>query len=185
MARSGKKTNNHTGSLNNSEPEFLVIGKLHKTYGLRGGIFFEILTDFPERLVQGKKVYIGDEKTVLSIKEIRQSGKKQVIYFKEYNRPDDLFIFRNQYVYVSVNQLPSLQVGEYYHHQLIGLKVFDQKKGYLGSLREVLATGANDVYIISNPDNPGNELLIPVLKSIIKEIDLSKKVMIVDLPEWL
>jgi len=185
MSRSGKKINNQTGSLIKSEPEFLVVGKLHKPHGLMGGMILEILTDFPDRLIQGKKVFIGDEKKELSIEEIRQSGKNWIVIFKEYGQPEDLSVLRNQYVFVPANQIPPLPEGEYYHHQLIGLSVFNHNKGYLGLLTEILATGANDVYVISNPDNPENELLIPVLKSIIKEVDLAENIMIVELPQWL
>jgi len=185
MVRTRRKKDDQTGSLFHSEPEFLVIGKLLKPYGLLGGMILKIMTDFPERIYKGKKVYIGNEKWEHSIKDVLQKGKSIIVLFEGYDQPEQLSGLINQLMYIPTRQLPSLPVGEYYHHQLIGLKVLDLNKNFLGILNEILSTGANDVYVIKDPDNPANELLLPALKSVILKVNLADHTMIVTPPQWL
>jgi len=91
--------------------------------------------------------------------------------------------FRNQYLYVRADELPPLPEGEYYHHQLLGLRVFDLQGNLLGVLSEILETGANDVYVVR--DEGGSEILLPVIEGVILEVDLGARRLIVNPPEWL
>ena len=74
------------------------------------------------------------------------------------------------------NPLPE---GQYYHHQIIGLKVLTQQGELLGTIIEILETGANDVFVI-RPSN-GREILIPDTDEVILQIDLDKGQMIIHL----
>lgn len=85
-------------------------------------------------------------------------------------------------VFTAVKDLPALPEGSYYHHQLIGLRVFDGSEE-LGVLAAIMETGANDVYIIDQED--GQELLIPAIPDVILKIDLENNRMEVHLLEGL
>jgi len=76
--------------------------------------------------------------------------------------------------------LPDLDDGSYYWVDIIGLSVFESDTNCLGVVDSVIPTGSNDVYVVKDGDK---EILIPALASVVKEIDLNKKTMIVDLPE--
>jgi len=78
---------------------------------------------------------------------------------------------------VDSQDLPELPEGEFYHHQLIGLQVFDPQGNEIGILQNILETGANDVYLIKNSD--AKEILIPALLDLIKKIDIENKTMII------
>ncbi|NLC29682.1 MAG: 16S rRNA processing protein RimM, partial [Chloroflexi bacterium] len=88
----------------------------------------------------------------------------------------------NLEVFNRIQDLPKLPKGQFYHHQLIGLKVW-QGDEYLGLLTEIMETGANDVYVIK--DDEGEELLIPAIPDVIKTIDLELGNMQVELLEGL
>jgi 16S rRNA processing protein RimM len=75
-----------------------------------------------------------------------------------------------------------LEEGLYYHHQLIGLNAVLEDGQVLGTVQDVLVTGANDVYVILNPE--GVEILLPAVNSVILDIDLKTKSMKVKPPEW-
>jgi 16S rRNA processing protein RimM len=75
-----------------------------------------------------------------------------------------------------------LEEDEYYEHQIVGMGVFEQDGTFLGKVTEVISTGANDVYVVVGPEG---ELLLPVIKSVILEIDLETDRMIVHLLEGL
>ena len=90
---------------------------------------------------------------------------------------------RNTLVFVRTADLPALPAGEYYFHQLIGLEAVDETLCHIGILKEILETGANDVYVILRDD--GAEELIPAIPQYVREIRLFEKKIILRLPEWL
>jgi 16S rRNA processing protein RimM len=143
----------------------------------------EALTDFPERLVAGKKVFLGAEYTPLVIESIRYHGKLLLVKFENLDYREDVDEFRNQYLHVPTEDRPPLAEGEYYHHQLIGMNVIDENGIHLGHIKSILETGANDVYIIHPLQGP--DILLPAIKSVIKEIDLNNNVMRVQIPPGL
>ena len=81
---------------------------------------------------------------------------------------------------VTREEAAPLAAGEFYTFDIIGLAVFDMEGNVLGTITEVLRTGANDVYQVRADD--GRELLIPALKSVVKEINLEQRRMFVDMP---
>ena len=168
---------NGTGSPNIGEPVYLTIGRLGKPHGLDGGIVFYVITDFPERLKKGKKVFIGESKLPVQIQSVKEHSRGLIFQFEEFNTIDEIEVFKSQYVYVDSQELPKLPEGEYYHHQLIGLQVFDPQGIEIGILQSILETGANDVYLIKNNDQ--KEILIPALLDLIKKIDIENKIMII------
>ena len=85
-------------------------------------------------------------------------------------------------VFVKISELPPLPEGEYYHHQLIDLKVVDLTGKELGTITEILETGANDVYLVT--DAEGHEMLLPAIQDVIIRVDLEKHEMQVNPPDW-
>lgn len=175
----------NSGLLENGKPEFLAIARISKPHGLKGEVSAEILTDFPERIVSGCIVFLGEELMRLEINTCRRAGKRILISFKDYISRDQIEVFRNKVLYIPGKELPELSNDEFYFHQLIGLEVENSKKEKIGILKEVIRTGANDVYVITTNDSNGKEILIPAIKAVVKEVDLESKKMIVELPEWL
>jgi 16S rRNA processing protein RimM len=90
---------------------------------------------------------------------------------------------RNQLVYVKTEDLPQLPDGEFYLHRIIGFQVIDEAGAVLGTLREILETGANDVYLVKAGQSE-EELLLPAIESVILDVNFEKREMIVRLPEW-
>jgi len=83
---------------------------------------------------------------------------------------------------VEAHSLPSLPEGHYYHHQIIGMQVYEEET-LLGEISEILATGANDVFVILQAD--GSERLIPNIPEVVLKIDLAENQMHVKLMEGL
>jgi 16S rRNA processing protein RimM len=173
----------NTGSLPLGEPVFLAVGYIRRPHGVRGEMLMDLLTDFPERLVPGKRLYLGEEHLPVQIRSVRPALQAVLIAFEEFEDRDQVAAFRNQYLYVRADELPPLPEGEYYHHQLLGLMVFDREGHSLGVLTEILETGANDVYVVR--DEQGREILLPVIEGVILEVDLETHRLIVNPPEWL
>lgn len=171
-----------TGSPGQGEPVYVAIGRIRKSHGVRGEMRMELLTDFPERLVAGRMIYLGEEHRPATIDSARLVDRGALIHIEGIDSPEEAGLFRNCLVYSQAEQLPSLPEGEYYHHQVLGLQVVDSGGKLLGILKEILETGANDVYVIKSEE--GAELLLPVIPDVILSVNLEKRQITVNPPEW-
>jgi 16S rRNA processing protein RimM len=160
------------GSPQKGEPVFLAVGKLRRPHGLHGEIIMDVLTDFPERLHRGDTLYVGTEYQPLRLRSHRWHSAALLVTFEGYDNPERAGELRNQWVYVTTADRPPLPEGEYYHHQLIGLKVISEQGEVLGKVTEILATGANDVYVVRA--EIGTEILIPAVDDFVRAIDLER-----------
>jgi 16S rRNA processing protein RimM len=154
------------------EPVYLAVGKLRHAHGVRGEIFMEILTDFPERFQPGTILFLDGGVKQLCLVRHRQHKDGLLMTFEGYTTPEEVGQFRNHIVFVKAADRPPLPDGEYYHHQLIGLQVISQDGLSIGKVSEILETGASDVLVVRS--DAGRETLIPMADEFIPAIDLSK-----------
>ncbi len=155
------------------EPEFLAVGKILRPHGVRGEMRFAMWTDFPERLSAGVRVYLGKDHHPAQIKSLRGHESEPLIAFEEFKDREEVGSLRNQVVYVRTADLPPLPEDEIYLHQLIGLRVIrDDDASLLGTIAEILETGANDVWVVRRDNGP--DLLIPDVESVVLKIDLGR-----------
>ncbi|MCU0485003.1 MAG: ribosome maturation factor RimM [Anaerolineales bacterium] len=160
------------GAAQPDQPAFLAIGKLRRPHGVRGEIIMEILTDFPERLRRGAVLYVGEAHQPVHLTSLRPNDKTLLVSLEGYTTPEAIGAFRNQIVYVTAADRPALPEGEYYHHQLIGLRVVTDDGRQLGVVREILETGANDVLVVR--PNMGAEILLPAIDPVILQVNLEQ-----------
>jgi 16S rRNA processing protein RimM len=172
-------TSTNPGSPATGEPVYLAVGLLRRTHGLRGDLLLEVYTDFPERLRPGTKILVGDAHQPLKITRRRPHNDGLILGFEGLATAEQAGVWRGQVAYVPAEDRPALPEGEYYHHQVIGLTVFDESGKELGVLAEIIETGANDVYVVK--PGAGNEILLPALKEVILAVDLPAKTMRVHL----
>ncbi|MFN2263581.1 MAG: ribosome maturation factor RimM [Anaerolineales bacterium] len=169
----GMQDDQLSGSSPPGEPEFLVVGKLGKPHGIHGEIVMDVYTDFPERLKPGVVVYIGPQFKPIQIVNRRTHSRGLILSFDGYQSREAVAALRNLLVQVPSTDRPALPNGEYYQHQLLGLKVIDDNGLELGWISAILETGANDVFVVK--DKEGSEVLIPDIESVILDIDLGGK----------
>lgn len=160
------------GSLESSEPVFLAVGKLRRPHGLNGEISMEIYTDFPERLVPGIQLFLGEDHLPIRLKTVREHQQLLLISLEGYHSREEVGNFRNHVVYVPLSNRPPLAEGEYYHHQLLGLEVYDESDRHLGKIIQILETGANDVFVIRSSNRA--DILLPYLDELVIGIDLEQ-----------
>jgi 16S rRNA processing protein RimM len=172
-----------TGSPPDGEPEYLVVGFLRRPHGVKGEILMDVHTDFPERLKTGMTLFVGDQYQPMVVANRRPHASGMLVRFRGIKSPDDAGLYRNTWVYVPTANRPPLPEGEYYHHQLIGLNVVTDENRDLGVLVDIIETGANDVYIVRDPD--GNETLLPAIPLVILDVKLADHQMRVHLLDGL
>jgi 16S rRNA processing protein RimM len=164
-------------------PVFLVVGKLRRPHGVQGEIQMEVVTDKPHHLTPGNTYFYGDEHTPLVLSSRRPHGALILVAFEGIDDRDQAARLTNQLLYITRASLPALPEGEYYHYQLEGLRAVLESGEVLGTLREVLETGSNDVFVVQDP--AGREILLPVVEGVILNVDLEKQTITVMPPEWL
>lgn len=167
------------GSPQQGEPVYLAVGLLRKPHGLRGDVLMEIYTDFPERIRPGTEILVGKSHQPLKITRRRPHNDGLILGFDGIDSPEQAGKYRGTLAYVPSEDRPALPAGEYYHHQVIGLTVSDETGRELGTLTEIIVTGANDVYVVHSAQ--GQDVLLPALKDVILNVDLSAKTMRVHL----
>ena len=164
---------NAAGSLLPGEPAFLAVGKLRHPHGVHGEILMEVLTDFPERLIPGAILYLSSGKDQLRLIKCRPHREGLLMTFEGFTIPEEISQFRNQIVFVKADDRPPLADGEYYQHQLINLHVTTDAGVPVGTVAEILETGASDVLVIRPESGP--EVLIPIVDAFIQSIDLTNR----------
>ncbi len=179
---SSVQQNNSTGSSNSGEPEFIIVGKIGRPHGVKGEMTFQPMTDYPQRLVAGKVLLLGKARKKYKIVSIREKGQDYILTLEGIESREDAQLITNQLAYVPLASLPPLPEGEFYHHELLGMRVIDTAGSELGILAEILETGANDVYVVVSES--GEELLLPVIPSVILEIDSKARCMTVQPQDW-
>jgi 16S rRNA processing protein RimM len=167
------------GSPAAGEPAFLMVGKIRRPHGVAGDALVEIYTDFPERLQPDVEVYLGEDHLPLKIRRRRNHNEGLLLAFENINTPEQVGRFRNQILYTSRKKAPKLSKGEYYQYQLLDLAVEDDAGKLLGKITDIIETGANDVYEVTDED--GHEILLPAIADVILNVDLDRKTMRVHL----
>ena len=156
------------------EPLYLSVGFLRRPHGLQGEIIMDLHTDFPERMKAGRKLFVGDDHKPMTLEAVRVHAKGLLVKFKDIETTEAAGLFRNQWVFIKAKDAPPLPDGQIYQYELIGFKVVDENDNPLGTLAEILETGANDVYVVK--DDAGKEILLPAIPSVILDLDAGQRV---------
>ena len=163
-----------------SRPHYLAVGRVMGPWGVRGKVKVEILTDFPQRFIDMRVAYLQGKPYI--IEEVELHRKAALIKFEGCDDRRLAERLRGKMVEVPLEEAVPLPEGEYYLYQIVGLAVWTTKGEYLGRVREVLFTGSNEVYVV---ENKAEEILLPAIEDVVKEVDLEGGKLLVELMEGL
>jgi len=160
-------------------PAFLAVGKIRRPHGVAGDVLVEVHIEFPERLQPKAIIYAGEAHIPLTIRRQRIHNDGILLSFDGFTTPEQVGRFRNQILYIVVANAMELPEGEFYYHELLGLSVMNETGESIGKVTEIIQTGANDVYVVTN--EAGRETLLPAIAEVILDVDLDSKKMKVHL----
>ena len=150
--------------------EFLECGKIVSVHGLRGDVRVQPWGDSPEDLCALKTLYLDGGKTAVEVERARVQKNMVLLKLRGCDTPEAAQALRNKVLYIHRSQ-ESLEEGQYYLQDLLGMQVYDADTGKLyGELCDWSETGANDVYHIRFAD--GKERLIPAIPQVIVKVDV-------------
>lgn len=154
--------------------DLLKVGIISSTHGIRGEVKVFPTTDDPQRFKKLKNILLdsGKEKRNLKIQSVKFFKQFVILKFEEIDDINDVEKYKGSSLYVTRDQAVKLKEDEYFIADLIGLTVIAEEEKLEGTLKDVMETGANDVYVIELTD--GRELLLPAIKECVLSVDIEK-----------
>ncbi len=156
------------------------VGVLSGTHGLKGDVKVYPTTDDPEKFMRLKEVFLDTKKEMLTMK-IAAAKPYKNMYLLRFEGYEDINLIEKYSkceLYVGRENAVPLEDGEHYIADLIGLKVVTDTDEDFGTVKDIMRTGANDVYVV---DKDGQEVLIPSIPDCILSVDLEEGVVTVHL----
>lgn len=159
----------------------LQVGAILDTHGLRGEVKVFPTTDDPGRYDYLEDVILEDKsgkQITLVVEKVRYFKNLVIVKFKDLDNINDVEQYKKCNLYVTRENAVELEEDEYFVADLIGLTAKTDEGEELGQIKDVLTTGANDVYVI---DTKEGELLVPAIHDCVQEVDLEAGVMMLHL----
>jgi len=164
----------------------LRVGVIIRTHGIKGEVKVYPTTDSPFRFDEITHVKLKlNEKTVreLDIESVKHFKDLVILKFKGIDNINDVERYKGADLYIPREEGQELGEGEYYIADIIDIEVVTDKGERLGTVRDVLETGANDVYIVERPGQ--KDLMIPATEECILDVDIENNIMTVHLLDGL
>ena len=159
----------------------LQVGVITTTHGIRGEVKVFPTTDDPKRFLDLKNVILDDGKTTLDleIQNVKFFKNLVILKFKGIDNINDIEKYKKAGLYVTRDDAVELEEDEYFIADLIGMDVISDEGEQLGTISDVLQTGANDVYVISSKGQ--KDLLLPAIHECVLDVNVEERTMKVHL----
>lgn len=152
--------------------DLLQVGVITQTHGIRGEVKVFPTTDDAGRFQELKQVILdtGKETLSLEIENVKYIKQFVILKFKGYDNINDIERYKRCALLIERSDAVPLEEDEYFVADMIGMKVLTDQGEEFGILKDVMETGANDVYVIEHPSK--GEVLVPAIKECILDVDI-------------
>jgi len=161
----------------------MAVGRVLRPHGIRGDLLVEPYSETIHSIEAESEVFIGSLQNLRTVVSLRSHRNHMILRVEGCEDRETAEAFRGSELLIPMQAAEPLEEGVYYRWQILGLAVEEQGGKHLGTVRDILETGANDVYIVRG-DGP-RELLLPAIESVILKVDLDAGQLLVRLPEGL
>lgn len=151
----------------------LTVAVIERPHGVRGEFQARITTDTPDRLLTIKSIYLGDETSPRKIQGARFHKDRVLYRLTGITTPEQVKRLAGTPLRIPGTAAAPLKEGEYFLYQLIDSTVVDEEGNTLGTLVDIMETGANEVYVI-RPERDGADILLPNIPSVVLDINLDE-----------
>ena len=161
--------------------DFIIVGQISKTHGIKGEVKVLPLTDDLTRFKKLKTVFVDNVEKKIS--GCKLQSKRAILKFEGIDSIEEAEKYKNKYIYIRRDDAIKLPEGEFYFADIIDCIVYEENGREIGKVYDVIETGSNDVYWVKEGKK---QLLIPALKTIVESIDIeNKKIIIKPVEEWM
>lgn len=157
----------------------VVVGRIGKSYGVFGWVKIQTYTEPAEKILSYPHwfVKIRNQFLPFTVEASKMQSGKLIVKFREIDSPENAKQYANLDIFIPREDLPDLKEDEFYWDDLIGCRVINRKSEFLGEVKKLLSTGANDVLVVENGDKKN---LIPYLNHVVDSVDIKTKTIVVD-----
>ena len=161
--------------------DFIEIGKIVNSYGIKGFMKVVPYTDDITRFNQLKSIYIekNNKRNPFRIEEVKYQKNLVLLKLEGINSINDIEQYKNCYVKIDRKDAIKLPEDTYFIIDLIALEVYTDENILLGNVVDIFPTGSNDVYVVK--DELGKQVLLPAISEVIQNIDIENKKIVVHL----
>ncbi len=159
--------------------DYIVIGKITNTHGLKGEVKVYPLTDDAKRFDLLERAYLGDEKIQVQVEGVKYQKNLVILKFKEYSHINEIENFKDYYIYVDEEGKIELAKDHFFIYEVLNSQVFDLDMNLIGSLIDIIQGSGNDVYVVKDSKSK-KEYLIPAVKQFVKKVDIEEKKIYID-----
>lgn len=165
------------------------IARIVNTFGIKGELKVLSDSDFiEERFKPGNSLYILKNKTVVqqvTVEAYRPVKGSYIIKFNEFHDINQVEAFKGMYLGIDQAQQDPLEENAFYYHEIIGLLVETTDGKPLGTIKDIIELGSNDVWVVKRQEAGKKDALIPYISDVVKSVDIEKGIVKVELMEGL
>jgi 16S rRNA processing protein RimM len=159
--------------------DWVAIGEVVGSFGVRGELKIVPLTDFPDRFTRTPTVYLGEDYRPYQVQRAHPHKQHILLTLAGVEDRDAAERLRGLRVWVPASELTPLAADQFYLHDLIGLRVRHVDGRDLGVIADVIVTPGTDLFLIRGTPN-GQDVLLPAVKAFVKAVDLAAGMVLVD-----
>src|SRR5262249_50770831 len=149
-----------------------AIGDIVGAFGLRGELKVESLSDVPGRFARLETIYLGEKHAPYRVLRAHTHKHQVLLQLEGITDRTSAEGLRGLRLWIPVAELASLPADQFYLHDVLGLRVQHINGQRLGTVADVITTGAHDLFVVRDTHS-GAEVLLPVVKAFVKSIDLA------------
>lgn len=169
--------------------KYARVARIVNSFGIRGDIKVIAETDFAkERFQPGSKLVVLNKDHVEAHVEVEQSRLNKgtyILHLKGYDRIEEVERFKNQWLAIESDNREDLDDHEFYHVDIIGLTVKTTSGETIGTIKDIIVLGPNDVWVVNRKESGKEDALIPYIEDVVKEVNLSDGEVVIELMEGL
>lgn len=175
-----------------------LIGIISKPHGVSGEVMVRLFTDYPKTFKRGDTLFLNENCSLkLSIENVKYKKVKNfdlvIFKFIDINDRDDAQNLKNRFLYRNVKDSPKLKTDEYWVDDIIGCKVHDNEKSFIGRIIDIIKCTSNDNLVIKKENKniiikgiKEDIFLLPFIDDYIENVDLkNKKIILKKIPEYI
>jgi 16S rRNA processing protein RimM len=155
----------------------MLVGRIAGPLGVRGELKVQLDTDFPERFRRLESIFVGPSLEERVIAAARSRGDIVILTLRDIESREQAQALKGMQLWIRRADAMPLPPDQYYHDDIIGLRMETREGTLIGVVTDILVTGANDVYIVDGEDG---QTLVPAIKDVVVEIDTSQGRIVID-----
>ncbi len=166
------------------EASWLAVGRVRRPHGVHGEVTVETVTDFPERLVPGVEVGIGQERPEFhkTVRTVRFHKGAWLLSFAEVGDRNEVEGWRGLWLFLPAQERSTLPANYYYEHELVGCRCVLAGGAFLGEVTALNGGPGGAVLAVATADG---EVLVPFVSPIVLRVDLAARTIVLDPPRGL